>query len=142
MQRPPTVSAASTSATRLPAAASRRAAAMPAAPAPTTTTSTLPERPTSGAGAGVGCLRGALNAGPAASIAEAAKNDRRLNLLMVCGCFAFCEDVARKCGIGGKSFAADARALFGFPREFTSAALENEDARRRHQGAFADALAA
>ena len=114
MQRPPTVSAASTSAKRLPAAARRRAAAMPAAPAPTITTSTLPERPTSGTGAGVGDLRGAPKAGPAASMAEAAKNDRRLNLLMVCGYFAFCGGLAWKRGPRRKSFAADARALCGF----------------------------
>src|SRR5262245_39298677 len=64
-------------ANRLPAAASRRAAAMPAAPAPTTTTSTEPERGgPSGAGGGAG--RGAASVGVAAAAAEAARKLRRL----------------------------------------------------------------
>jgi len=53
---------------------------MPAAPAPTMTASTLPARPTSGAG------RGAPNAGPAAIAAAAPRNDRRLTRLIASRC--------------------------------------------------------
>src|SRR5262249_30315093 len=74
MQRPPMSSAASRTTNRLPAAASRRPAARPAAPAPTTTASTQPERGTSGAGAG----RGAATAGAAVSAAADARNDLRV----------------------------------------------------------------
>src|SRR6267154_5875155 len=98
MQRPPSWSAASTNAKRLPAAARRRAAAMPAAPAPTITASTLPERGTSGTGGAEGADeggpfgRGAVNAGAAARVAEAAeaaRKDRRLQGFMVRGCLAY-----------------------------------------------------
>src|ERR1700757_4870988 len=79
MQRPPTWSAASSTTNCLRAAASRRPAAMPAAPAPTMTASTQPERGTSGAGAG----RGAASAGAAVRTAAAeARKDRRLKRLM------------------------------------------------------------
>src|ERR1700745_4142688 len=79
MQRPPTWSAASSTTNCLRAAASRRPAAMPAAPAPTMTASTQPERGTSGARAG----RRAASAGAAVrTAAEEARNDRRLKRLM------------------------------------------------------------
>src|SRR5258707_960024 len=78
MQRPPTSSAAWSRTKRLPAAASRRPAAMPAAPAPTTTASTQPERGTSVTGA----ARGAPSAGAASAAPEEARNHRRLKILI------------------------------------------------------------
>ena len=66
-QRPPMWSAASISTNFRPAAAIRRAAAIPAAPAPTMTTSV-----------GVAPAAPAPNAAGAASAAEAARNERRL----------------------------------------------------------------
>src|SRR6516162_3539064 len=101
MQRPPTWSAASSTTKRLPAAASRRPAAMPAAPAPTTTASTQPERGTSGVAVG----RGAASAGAAArAAAEEARNDRRLKRLMAHGVQALRGLPRNACGARPKSF--------------------------------------
>src|SRR5438045_147665 len=83
MQRPPTAPDASTSANRFPAAARRRAAAMPAAPAPTMTTSRPPERAVAcGAGPDF-ALGGAARADGAVMAAQAARNKRRFNRFMV-----------------------------------------------------------
>src|SRR5947209_4080613 len=65
--RPPTRSVASSTATLNPAAASRRPAAIPAAPAPTTIASKL-------------LPRGTATAGRAMHVARAARKERRLNL--------------------------------------------------------------
>src|SRR5215207_10235928 len=83
MQRPPTWAPASSTTTRRPAAISRRAAAIPAAPAPTITTSAGAERDCSERGAP--CRGdGAPRAGPAARAAvEAARNVRRVNGFML-----------------------------------------------------------
>src|SRR5258708_10492507 len=78
MQGPPRWGAAWSRTKRLPAAASRRPAAMPAAPAPTTTASTQPERGTSVTGA----ARGAPSAGAASAAPEEARNHRRLKILI------------------------------------------------------------
>jgi len=71
MQRPPTVSLASISAKRLPAAATLRAAAMPAAPAPMIATSVSPDAAT------------APSAGVEANAAEPAMKLRRFICDMV-----------------------------------------------------------
>src|ERR1700724_1335747 len=71
---PPISFAASRRKKRLPDAASRRPAAIPAAPAPIMITSTLPERGVSGGG-----LRGAAHAGPLPRDAHAARNKRRVH---------------------------------------------------------------
>jgi hypothetical protein len=68
-QRPPTRSVASKIAGFRPAAAMRRAAAIPAAPAPTMTTSVLLEA-------------GIASAGCAATATDEARNERRLNAIM------------------------------------------------------------
>ncbi len=68
-QRPPTRSVASKSISLRPAAAMRRAAAMPAAPAPTMTTSMPLEA-------------GSASAGCAATATDDARNERRLNEIM------------------------------------------------------------
>ena len=87
-QRPPTSPAAS-STTNAPAgeAATRRAAAMPAAPAPTMTTSTgrtvaLPAAPD-----GCRLAAAARRSRPRAKAAEAARNERRVRRFMVSDCW-------------------------------------------------------
>src|SRR5215468_1101886 len=110
MQRPPISSAASSTTKRLPAAASRRPAAMPAAPAPTTRASTQPERGTSGA----------PNTGPAASAApEEARNDRRLKILMgASGCYVLQNLSWKACCVRVKSSSSFASlcSLDGYSR--------------------------
>src|SRR6516225_11716082 len=147
MQRPPTWSAASSTTKRLPAAASRRPAAMPAAPAPTTTASTQPERGTSGAGAG----RGAASAGAAArAAAEEARNDRRLKRLMAYRGVKRCEiyhgtRVTRvenlsyrrhACGMATAMPYSNSAPTWPEPRQ------GDDDDRRGRQGACSDVLAA
>src|SRR5438874_4886572 len=83
MQRPPTRSVASSRMKRRPAAAMRRAAAIPAAPAPTIITSASPEGAT------------APSAGDATAAAEPARNDRRDNDRKDSG-FMVCEWLPRR----------------------------------------------
>ncbi len=100
---------------RRPRDASRRAAAMPAAPAPTMTTSTVAGRAgVCGAGAdrfGAGDT-GAPSTGPADMVAdmaaEAARNDRRFKRLMVCRvwCMLFWYVLRWRRAMGAKSGAS------------------------------------
>src|SRR5215510_8194255 len=70
MQRPPIAFAASINTKRRLAAATRRAAAMPAAPAPTIATSTSPD------------AAGAPSAGLATAAAVDARNERRVIIMV------------------------------------------------------------
>src|SRR5262245_32963350 len=147
MQRPPTWSAASSTTKRLPAAASRRPAAMPAAPAPTTTASTQPERGTSGVAVG----RGAASAGAAArAAAEEARNDRRVKRLMAHAVSSVARSTTERvrrtseilsqrrhaCGIATAMPYSRSPPTELEPRE------EDDDDRRGRQGARSDVLAA
>src|SRR6202048_1553607 len=89
IHRPPISFAASSRTKRLPEAASRRPAAIPAAPAPIMITSTLPERGVSGGG-----LRGAAHAGPLPRAAHAARNNRRVQPGKTSACLGLAIDSA------------------------------------------------
>ena len=168
MQRPPiSPVASSTTNVRPRDAASRRAAAIPAAPAPTTTISTV-ARPRrflpDAAGVGAGVCRGAPNAGPAPKAAEAARNDRRVRRFIGSGCWGYGRRHHAGMRCSGNSFGATSGEVsaicaikmdrsvsrsgacglvsLGRHRYLCRRCAEDHDARRRRQGAVPDAVAA